>query len=568
VWKGACLVPFGLLRACGDKLKRLFNTEEFSPDVALSKWRILFLCFALAYAFILLFNLIKAPIQWDEISHLNGGALIYWGHYDDVVSRAFYPPLFDVFTAMSFKVFGISLFAARLFPVIFSVLSLWAVFELANRMYGGKAGLLSAVMLGIMPGFFWLSGYAMIETTLMFFITISLFCFYHWLISHRDRMLVLSGVALGLGFLAKYQIIIAGVIMILSLILLARKQLKFAFKKFSIVIASAVLVVTPWLLIAYEVYRDVLLSKWFYALQVGNPERSMYSTRFPGPIFYFIELVWPYENIHPISLFLYILGLSGLAFMVWRHRHEDKFILIWFACIFVFFTLISNREWRYVTPLFPALAISTAVAVLALGGTLQKAWRKPNSAKKKRLAKTAGVVMAVMVSGAMLYSIYDAYSYTSQMHITIDIKGATDYVYPHMEPDKSIMLLCPFNFFSADMIEFYLLAKGERNIDIYQYPDLPVDTYTPTFDIDEFISQCNQYNVQYVFTYELGGIVPYYNTTLNLQQIYAQLYASGNFTHITDEQTFGTNPRRIFILNFTGSCLPGAVSLFLTDGGK
>jgi len=558
-------MPFGLLRACGDKLKRLFNTEEV---VSLSKWRLLFLCFALVYAFILLLNLTKAPIQWDEISHLNGGALIYWGHYGDVVNRAFYPPLFDVFAAFSFKVFGITLFAARLFPVIFSVLSLWAVFELANRMYGGKAGLLSAIMLGIMPGFFWLSGYAMIETTLIFFITASLFCFYHWLSSRRDRMLVLSGVALGLGFLAKYQIIIAGVIMILSLILLARKQLKFAFKKFSILIAYAVLVVTPWLIIAYDVYRDVLLSKWIYALQVGNPERSVYSTRFPGPIFYFIELVWPHDNIHPISIFLYILGLGGLAFMVWRHRHEDKFILIWFACIFIFFTLISNREWRYVTSLFPALAISTAVAVLTLGGALQKAWRKPNSAKKKRLVKTAGVVLAVMVSGAMLYSIYDAYTFTSQMHITIDIQGATNYAYTHMDANKSIMMLCPFNFFSADMVEFYLLEKGECNIDIYQYPELPVDTYTPNFNITEFIDQCNQYNVQYVFTYELGGTVPYYNTTLNLQQIYAQLYASGNFTHITDEQTFGTNPRRIFILNFTGSYPTGMDPFFWTDDDK
>ncbi|MDR0492683.1 MAG: glycosyltransferase family 39 protein [Nitrososphaerota archaeon] len=528
------------------------NTEKAPLGATLNKWRLLFLCFALAYAIILLLNIVKAPIQWDEISHLNGGALIYWGHYDNFVSRAFYPPLFDAFTFVAFKVLGISLFTARLFPVFFSILSLWAVFELATYMYGGKAGLLSAVMLGIMPGFFWLSGYAMIETTLMFFITASLLCFYHWLVRRQDRMLVISGLALGLGFLAKYQMIIASVIMLLSLILLARKHLKVVLKKFSIVIATAVLVVTPWLVIAYEVYKNIILNQWLYALQVGNPERSIYSTRFPGPIFYFIELVWPYNDIHPVSIFLYISGLAGLAFMAWRHRHEDKFILIWFTTIFVFFTLISNKEWRYVTPLFPALAISTSVAILALGNTIQKAWKKPSSAKKKRLIKAASAMLAVMVAGAMLYSIYDAHSYTSQMHITIDLKGATNYALTHMEANKSFMLLCPFNLFSADMVEFYLLEKGEHNIKTYQYPDLPVDTYTPNFSVTELIKQCKQYNVQYIFTYELGGTVPYYNTTLNLQQIYEQLYASGNFTHITDEQTFGTNPRRIFLLNFTG----------------
>jgi hypothetical protein len=58
--------------------------------------------------------------------------------------------------------------------------------------------------------------------------------------------------------------------------------------------------------------------------------------------------------------------------------------------------------------------------------------------------------------------------------------------------------------------------------------------------------------VKYVFTYEFGGVVPYFNTALNLQKIYLMLYDSGNFTHISDDATFGSNPRRIFILTFVG----------------
>jgi hypothetical protein len=79
-----------------------------------------------------------------------------------------------------------------------------------------------------------------------------------------------------------------------------------------------------------------------------------------------------------------------------------------------------------------------------------------------------------------------------------------------------------------------------------------VDAYTANFNITELIKECKQYKVQYVFTYEYGGTVPYYNTTLNLQQIYQQLYASGNFTHITENATFGHNPRRIFIIEYIG----------------
>jgi hypothetical protein len=102
------------------------------------------------------------------------------------------------------------------------------------------------------------------------------------------------------------------------------------------------------------------------------------------------------------------------------------------------------------------------------------------------------------------------------------------------------------------MVNFYLWQDGYSKINTYQYPQNPVDTYTPTFNITEFINLCKDNDVKFVFTYEYGGVVPYYNTTLNLMQIYAQLYASGNFTKISPQETFGSDPRRIFILNFTG----------------
>ena len=102
------------------------------------------------------------------------------------------------------------------------------------------------------------------------------------------------------------------------------------------------------------------------------------------------------------------------------------------------------------------------------------------------------------------------------------------------------------------MIRFYLYTDAMKKNQVYQYPELPVDSYTPYFNITEFIDLCKQNNVKYVFTYEFGGVIPYYNTTLNLHQIYTELYDSENFTHISNEATFGSNPRRIFILTFIG----------------
>ena len=126
--------------------------------------------FAVVYAFFLLLDLSFMAIQWDEITHLNGGLLLLRGRYQEYFAfNAFYPPMFDMITTGFFSIGGVSVFAGRLVSVTFTLLSLWIVFEIANRMYGPKTALLSRVLLGLMPGFVWLSRVAMIETMLMFF---------------------------------------------------------------------------------------------------------------------------------------------------------------------------------------------------------------------------------------------------------------------------------------------------------------------------------------------------------------------------------------------------------------
>ncbi len=518
--------------------------------LVLDRWRLLLFGFLLVYLIILLSDLAYPPMQWDEVIHLNAGSFLSWGNYDKFVVNAFYPPLYDVITFAFFETFGVSLFVARLVPVMFSLLSLWTVFELAYHLYGGRVALLSVVFLGVMPGFFWLSTLSMLETALVFFTTASLLFFVKWLTTRQDRLLVFSGLALGLGLLTKYQMVVAAIVILLSILFLARKQLGFALKKVSLTFVTAALVVAPWVIIAFRVYADQILSQWLYALQVGNPERSLYSERFPMPIFYLIEMVWPYDTLHPISIFIYIAGIAGLVFFAWRRRREDKFMLIWFLGIYVFFTLIANKEWRYVLPLFPAVAIAASVAFFTFYGRLETAWKTQSNIKKKRLFKAASVLLVALMVCSVAVSVYDTYDYVSKYQVNIDIKGAADYAFNNMDFNKSIMVLCPFNFFSREMVRFYLWADGDNQIPVFQYPRQPVDTYTPNFNISELITLCKTLQVQYVFTYEYGGTVPYYNTTLNLQQVYEQLYASGNFTHISENATFGENPRRIFILEF------------------
>ena len=533
------------------------------------KWRLAFLAFAVIYALLLLKDLDYMSIQWDEVTHLQGGLFLLRGRFQDYIRlSALYPPMFDVITTGYFKVLGISVLAGRLVSVTFTLLSLWVVFELAYRMYEPKTALISSVLLGIMPGFMWLSRVAMIETMLMFFFTVSMLFFFNWLRTHQNKALVLSGVALGLGFLTKYQMLVAGLIMIASMLLLHRGYLKTKFSRFPLLVVTVAAIAIPWVLISYQIYTSGMLNQWLYILQVGSPERSLYSMRFgpyATPVFYLIEMTWPYSNVHPISLLAYILSLLGLGLLAWRRRNEDKFLLIWFFVVYVFFTLIANKQWRYVMPLFPVLAISAASFILSACRGAEKTWKSTQlSLNKKRLVKVAAGLFTVFIVTSIIFSGADAYYWVTKDQIRIPVEEATNYAAQRLNENESILVVCAFNLFSQDMVRFYLQANESKRNEVWQYPALPVDMYTPNFDINEVIALCEEHNVKYVFTYEFGGDVPYFNTTLSLMGVYQKLYDSGKFAYLSGNVTvealineslipaFGTNPRRIIILTFLG----------------
>jgi len=181
------------------------------------------------------------------------------------------------------------------------------------------------------------------------------------------------------GFLARYQIVVAGVIM-LATILLFRDKLRATLAKFWRVPVVATAIVIPWLVALYtlEPFGELLR-----VMLVVEENRALYSTRYPLPIFYLIEVTWPYNDIHPISLPLYILGLLGLGLFAWRRKTEDKLLLTWFFVVYLFFTLMPNKQWRYVVTIFPVLAISAASFVVFIYSKAKKAWKSSRNPEQK-----------------------------------------------------------------------------------------------------------------------------------------------------------------------------------------
>jgi len=514
------------------------------------KWRVFFLIFLVVYMYFLLLDLGVMTIQWDEANHLNGGLLLLNGDIQSYMDSAmFYPPLDDVITAISFGIWGISVFSARLVAAIFALFSLLVIYESVNKVIGKRTALLSAIFLGTMPGFIWAARVALVETILIFFFSLTLFLFFMWLRTSKSWLLSLSGVMLGLGILAKYQTIIALLIMAASVIFLCKNQIRHRLSRLPFLIIVAFIITVPWILFSYQIYSTVMIDQWFYAMNIGNPDKLVYSSRFALPIFYLIEMVYPYGVVHPVSFFVYTLGLLGFGLLLWRRRPEDKLLLIWFAVVYIFFTLIGNRQWRYVVPLFPVLAISAANLMISGYDKMKIIGRNiQHTSCKRQLSKVGAGLLIFLVCFSIVYSCADAYTWVAKDYsYNLPVEEATNYVATRLDTNERLTVLCSVNVFCPDIIKFYLQTSNPDSQGILQYPDYPVDTFTPEFDVNELILLCEQHNVKYLMLFEYGEIYPYYESTLTQQQVHTMLIESQRFTEL---KNFGSTPCRIFILTF------------------
>ena len=106
------------------------------------------------------------------------------------------------------------------------------------------------------------------------------------------------------------------------------------------------------------------------------------------------------------------------------------------------------------------------------------------------------------------------------------------------------MVIAPDNYINQDMTDFYLSGYEAKNNLAWQYPLVPVDAYTPDFNITQMISLCQQKDVKYLLLYENKN-TPFFNSTITPTMVLENILQSGKFY---DQSTFGTAPRRIFVL--------------------
>lgn len=265
------------------------------------------------------------------------------------------PPLHNWLVAISFLIFGFTEFAARLPAALLGLGCVMVTYLLGRRIFGPAGAFLSALVLATSAEYLVLSRVVVHDISLTFFITLSLTLFYLGYDNkrHRRALFLLGYASMGCAVLAKGPIGALLPAMIIGLFLIIKKQLGFI-KHMQIGWGILILlaVAAPWYILIS--LKDPEYFGYFFIKQnLGNFFSGQ--VRHPEPVYYYIPVLmggmFPWSTFLPLALFRAVRAHGA------TYNDGRLLALIWFAAVFIFFSLASSKLGTYILPLLPAAAL-------------------------------------------------------------------------------------------------------------------------------------------------------------------------------------------------------------------
>lgn len=259
------------------------------------------------------------------------------------------PPLVYWLAAISFKIFGVSAFAARLVPAISSLLTIAATMWFANRNFDRRVGLFSGAILMLSVGFAFTSRYLLLDSVLALMVSMSLFTAYEAIKTDRVRIgwWLTSGVFIGLAFLTKGPLaIVLWLPPVLAMAWLSERMATVNRWHYAAIGIVASLVAVPWF-VAVSFYD----ANFVYEFFVTHNVRRFAGEFHAKPIWYFIPVLLIAG--HPWSF----LTIPYVGFLFGRNQRVRLqrpalvgFLMLCSGWCFVFFSVSSCKLPTYLLP--------------------------------------------------------------------------------------------------------------------------------------------------------------------------------------------------------------------------
>jgi len=335
------------------------------------------------------------------------------------------PPLVYWLTAASFHLFGLQEWAARLVPAVSAWGGVLAVFWLGRRLGNVQTGFWAALITATSAGYVILGRILTLDMTLTCFLTWGLALAYQAWRTGQGRYLFLAYGAWGLGVLVKgpVALVLPGLIFLTWLLLERawRHWPRFWHPGGAVLLA---LLVLPWyLLVAWHNPEF-----WRYFFWEEHVQRFLTPRIHAGqPVYFYVGVV--------------VVGLLPWTFLLpWALSRppamapegptaaDRRFLLTWFAVVFVFFSLARAKLFPYLLPGLPPLALLLGQALAGSGAV-----EVPNP----RVWRAVLVMWLLVAAGLLAFS-----ALLPWLHPSLGARAAL--LMPYLRAGGVLLVLLPF----------------------------------------------------------------------------------------------------------------------------
>lgn len=350
-----------------------------------------------------LFN-IKGAFSSDEVLYATSGYTVVTGKslYVDIALE--HPLLAQYFIGSSELLFGQTSFGARFPSFIFGILTLYLTYKIGRKLVNRYAGFFAAVLTGIIPVFAHFTIKAMLDMTLVFFVTLLFYIFLIYLEVPIEERWKRNKFALFLGIISmcafnSKQTAIFFIFVVFSLLLLKdRSSLKFLILGY---IIATLIIYVPYLKIDYVVIsglvaenlpkvagHDIYLSPRilqlasllpylpaiFYVFSYSFMRHfvhsiSGHSAVIAGTVYqhhpWWAHFYWIWVNGGIIFAICLSISLIFIGWTVLKKKYEvgDYSLWLYLFIPFLFFSMMTIKFEYYILPLYPFMSILIVTSI-------------------------------------------------------------------------------------------------------------------------------------------------------------------------------------------------------------
>lgn len=300
------------------------------------------------------------------------------------------PPMFYWESAACIKLFGPNEFACRFPSAVLAVGLLGLVYLLASYDFGKRAGWISAIVMATCIEQIVLAHAAVTDMTFVFCLIASLYAYRRWFdAAGRARFgwMALCGGMMGFAMLTKgpVAIVLLGITFVIQLAW-ERRLGRLIGLDVGLGIAALAIVGFPWFVAMLRLHHDAFISGFLGQNNITRFLEPLHPAQTGGWYSHFINIPILFGLFFPWSLFL-------LPAMRVKSRLSvgGRLLAVWFAVVFVFFSVSKTVLPSYIFPAFPACAIFVGVFLAAVAS------RPESVARTVRRCLWVGLVFCLLV---------------------------------------------------------------------------------------------------------------------------------------------------------------------------